>query len=91
MKFTLKSYKTSKTEKYLRTNNLFFFFSGVKLSIKIDLPLPPKRPPLAARQLNPHPAPFYPALRPCRNGAAAQCAHSGPGHLAARRPRRRHL
>jgi hypothetical protein len=29
MKFTLKSYKTSKTEKYLRTNNLFFFFSGV--------------------------------------------------------------
>lgn len=28
MKFTLKSYKTSKTEKYLKTNN-FFFFSGV--------------------------------------------------------------
>jgi hypothetical protein len=29
MKFTLKSYKTSKTKKYLKTSNLFFFFSGV--------------------------------------------------------------
>jgi hypothetical protein len=29
VKFTLKRYKTSKTEKYLRTNSLFFFFSGV--------------------------------------------------------------
>lgn len=29
MKFTLKSYKTSKTKNYLKANNLFFFFSGV--------------------------------------------------------------
>jgi hypothetical protein len=29
MKFSLKNYKTSKTKNYLKTNDLFFFFSGV--------------------------------------------------------------
>jgi len=29
MKFTSKYYKTTKTKNYLKTNNLFFFFSGI--------------------------------------------------------------
>ena len=29
MKFTSKNYKTTKTKNYLKTNNLFFFFSGI--------------------------------------------------------------
>ena len=29
MKFTSKDYKTIKTKNYLKTNNLFFFFSGI--------------------------------------------------------------
>ena len=31
MKFNLKHYKLSKTRKYIKTNNLFFFFNGTNL------------------------------------------------------------